>query len=91
MNERLTKVGRIAMRAEGHMWNAYYALQETMEGAVFLGSIRLAAVRDNPDRKAAFMQMMRDVVGDALQDQLGARPVWGGPEKAPGRERGGRA
>jgi hypothetical protein len=59
-----TRIGRLALRVEGENWNAYYALNETMEGAVPLGSIKLGAVTRNPAHKKAFMDLMRGVVSD---------------------------
>lgn len=87
----LAQVGRLALRHEGELWNAYYAMPGTMEGAIFLGSIRMAAVVDSPARKHAFMDLMRDVVTDVIQEKTGLRPTWGGPETAPEHERGGSA
>lgn len=86
-----TQVGRLALRHEGDLWNAYYALPGTMEGAIFLGSIRMAAVVASPARKQAFMDLMRDVVTDVIQEKTGLRPTWGGPETAPEHEIGGSA
>jgi F0F1-type ATP synthase membrane subunit a len=83
------QIGRLAMRAEGSLWNAYYAMHDTMTGAIFLGSIRLASVVDNPARKQAFMDMMRDAVGDTLKEVTGTSPTWGGAAPAPEHERGG--
>ncbi len=88
MTDKLTKLGRLALRQEGEMWNAYYAMPDTMDGAVPLGSIRLAAVA-NPQRKQAFMDLMRDLVADVIEEITGARPEWGGPETAPEIERAG--
>lgn len=84
------KLGRLALRQEGNFWNAYYAMPETMEGAVLLGSIAMRFVVDNADRKIAFMDMMRGAVSDLLEDQMGARPTWpDGPQAAPEAERAG--
>ena len=85
------QVGRLAMRVEGDNWNAYYALPDTMEGAIPLGCIRLAAVADKPERKKAFMDLMREAVADIIEEKVGLRPTWGEPETAPERERSGRA
>ena len=82
------QVGRVAMRAEGEMWNAYYALPDSMSDAIPLGSIRLASVRDNPARKQAFIEMMREIVGDILEEQTGVRPTWD-IKPAPEHERAG--
>jgi hypothetical protein len=38
-----------------------------MEGAVWLGSIRVAAAVDNPERQQAFVDTMRDIVSDILK------------------------
>lgn len=87
-----TKVGRLAMRHEGANWNAYYALPGTMEGAIFLGSIAMRFVTDKPDRRAAFMDFMREAVGDLIEELTGHRPTWPeGAHAAPEHERSGHA
>lgn len=87
------QIGRLAMRQEGGNWNAYYAMPSTakQEPPIFLGSIRMGAVIRNPERKAAFMDMMRDVVSDIIEEQTGVRPEWGDPKGAPEHERAGNA
>lgn len=85
------KIGRLAMRHEGENWNAYYALPNSMEEPIFLGSIRMGAITSNPERKQAFMQMMREVVSDIIEAETGVRPTWGGPTAAPEHERAGEA
>lgn len=81
------QVGRLAMREEGDEWRAYYALPDTMKGALFLGSIKLKFV-ERPERKKAFMDLMREAVADIIESQIGIRPVWGGEKVAPFWERG---
>lgn len=88
MNE-IAQVGRLAMRHEGELWNAYYALPDSMREPIFLGSIRMGAVVGNEARKQAFMLMMRDVVADIIEAHTGHRPTWGGPQQAPEHERAG--
>lgn len=83
------QIGRLAMRQEGQNWNAYYALPSTMDDAVFLGSIRLKAVTGNDERKAAFIEMMRGVVSDIIEQETGVRPGWAQPYAAPEHERAG--
>jgi hypothetical protein len=83
------QIGRLALREEGNIWSAYYALPDTMKESVFLGSIRLAAVKENPERKQAFMAMMRDIVSNIIEAETSIRPVWGGPTNAPTKERWG--
>lgn len=84
----MTQIGRLAMRHEGNFWNAYYAMPGTMEGALPLGSIAIAAL-ERPERKDAFMSLMRDVVADMIEQHSGIRPVWGGARDAPESERSG--
>jgi hypothetical protein len=90
LNE-LQKIGRLALRVEGTMWCAYYAMPDTMDGALFLGSIRLQFVED-AERKLVFMALMKEAVGDILEENTGERPQWPeGEQPAPEHERGGNA
>lgn len=82
---------RLALRVEGDWWNAYIAETGTMEGARQVGSILMAAVRDNEDRKKAFMELMQGFMSDVLKDVTGARPLWWEAQNAPEHERAGRA
>lgn len=90
MSKHENNLGRLAMRVEGTMWNAYYALCNTMEGAILLGGIKLAFVLDNPERKQAFLDIMTSIVADHLETHTGQRPEWD-IKDAPEHERGGRA
>ena len=87
----MEKIGRLAMRQEGGNWTAYYALPDSMEKSIFLGSIRMTAVAGNQERKQAFMQIMREIVSDIIETETGMRPTWGGPTAAPEHERAGEA
>ena len=86
---------RLALRVEGHWWNAYAAPMNTMEGAVPLGSIGMGAVTGEGGgrrRKQAFMDLMKDVLDEFIKDFTGSAPErWNDPEAAPERERAGRA
>ena len=83
------KIGRLALREEGKFWVAYYALPDTMEGALLLGSIAMRFVQ-NQERKDAFMGLMREAVADILEEKTGTRPTWPNPpQRAPEHERGG--
>jgi len=80
---------RLAMRVEGSLWVAYHAWEGTMEHAIFLGSIRMAGIVNHPDRRAAFMELMRQMMADCIEDLTGQRPGWEGERPAPEIERGG--
>lgn len=80
------QIGRLALREEGSDWNAYYAMPDTMQGALFLGSIKMRFVMSE-ERKAAFIGLMREAVADLIEEQVGVRPTWGGPKAAPFREK----
>lgn len=85
------QVSRLAMRVEGDLWVAYYALPNTMEGALFLGSIRMVFVQDESARQI-FMALMRDAVSAVIKEQFGTAPTWPDPpRRAPEHERAGRA
>jgi hypothetical protein len=83
-------IGRLALRVEGDLWVGYYALPDTMDDAVFLGSIQMQFVQDQ-DRKDAFMNLMKEAVADILEEKTGERPSWSGLRSAPEHERAGRA
>lgn len=79
------------MRQEGNLWVAYYALSDTMDGSLFLGSIQMAAVQD-PGRRTRFMDLMKETVSDILKGCfVGAEPSWTDPVRAPEHERSGRS
>jgi hypothetical protein len=82
------KMGRLALRHEGNFWNAYYAMPDTMEGAILLGSIQLRFVMDEA-RKQLFMALMQEAVTDLIQDTLGQPPTWNSPVTAPPHEKAG--
>lgn len=85
------KMGRLAMRVEGDLWVAYYALPDTMKDALFLGSIQMAFVQDW-QKKELFMSMMKDCVSHLLKERIGVQPAWpDGTQPAPQHERAGRA
>ncbi len=82
------QIGRLALREEGEFLNAYYALPDTMDGALLLGSIHLKLAMSRPERKAAFMNLMREAVADVIEDLFGTRPDWPDPPAiAPEHER----
>lgn len=82
--------GRLAFRVEGKWWNAYYALPDTMDGAIHLGGILFAAATKSAETKRRFMDLMRGVVADAFKD-VATDVLWGAPRPGPEHERSGRA
>lgn len=81
------EVGRLAFRREGRNWVAYWALPDTMEGAIFLGSVPVAACERNQMVKDGFMAIMQEVVSTLLPGATWPnRPV-----PAPKHERSGNA
>ena len=87
---KLPASGRLAMRTEGEYLNAYYALPDTMEGALLLGSIRLA-IAEHPKYHRIFFAFMQEVVADIIEDATGERPRWCEVVPAPNKDRSGNA
>jgi hypothetical protein len=83
----LTAVGRLALRQVGDQWVAFYAVPESMEGALELGRIQLVLV-EREERRRAFMNLMSDVVADLIEERVGVRPFMPGPQPAPPPNRG---
>lgn len=83
------QVGRLAFRVEGDTWVAYFAMPGTMDGALVLGSIKMALVED-ADRRRAFMEIMKGAVGDFLEGKFGEVSSWD-ERPAPEHERSGSA
>jgi hypothetical protein len=81
------EIGRLAMRAVGDEWHAYYMLPDSARDPILLGMIKLKVV-ERQDRHAAFMALMQEVVADIIEEQVGERPTWGEPREAPFWEKG---
>jgi hypothetical protein len=87
----LEKIGRLAFRVEGDTWRAYYALIETMDGAIPLGSVAMRFVQERA-RRDQFIAFMREAVADLIEESTGRRPEWPDPpQTAPENERSGAA
>jgi len=82
---------RLAMRREGNWWVAYLALRNTMAGAKELGRVLIGIVENNPERKTAFMDLMKSAIASATVDVLGKAPEYWEEQSAPESERSGRA
>lgn len=87
----LQQVGRVAFRHEGDYWNAYYALPDTMDGALLIASIHMGAVSggDNEFRKIAFMELAKGIANDILRAAGHPITMDGQPHAAPEHERAG--
>ncbi len=89
--EPLVGVGRLTFRAEGEVINARWAPeQNTMEGAVLLGSISRLVCDGDPTVFTRFTELMKSVLHTIIRDAVGYEPKW--EEKpAPEHEKAGRA
>jgi len=65
---------RLALRHEGHFWNAYLARVDTMDGAKLIGSIAFGAAMKDPEIKTAFRELMQKVMEGAIIDVTGVVP-----------------
>ena len=77
---------RLALRVEGHWWNAYVAPMDTMKGAFLIGAIPIASAKASNEIKNDFMALMRKVMEAGLP---GGIPEWNSPTRAPESERSG--
>jgi hypothetical protein len=80
------EIGRLAMREEGNVWIAYWAMPGTIRGAVKLGEIAMDIVQDE-SRKQAFMDIFKSYIADSLERNLGTRPSLFETQPAPESER----
>jgi hypothetical protein len=76
--------GRIAFRIEGDQWVAYWALPDTMEGALWLASIKTVLVQDEISKRA-FMELIKAGLAELLP---GTVESWN-EQRAPEHERSG--
>ena len=84
------EIGRLAFRAEGEMWNAYWVpTMGSMDGALLIGFVRLGLAVGGV--KESFMATMRGAFEVAAEDAIGQTPTWSKPRVAPESERGGNA
>lgn len=81
---------RLAFRAEGEFVNVYYAAIDTMEGAMFLSSMRRSMLDATPGAFVKWQELMREILSVACVDAMGAAPVSFDSRVAPEHERSGR-
>ncbi len=82
---------RLAFRQEGEFWNAYIAKHNTMDDAIFIGSIILATCKKDPAIKDAFVELMKVVFSNALEEITGEAPEAFEMRTAPESEKSGNA
>ncbi len=71
------------------MWNAYLALYDSMDDAILLGSIRIAAVDQDEELKDLFFDLMTKLFEGMLARVSDAKVVSYDLEKAPEHEKAG--
>lgn len=84
------QIGRLALRVEGNWWVAYYALPDSMKGAVEMARIKMSIVQDQ-QRKQVFMDLCRSYISEMLKDGFGKAPEGWEIQLAPEHERSGSA
>lgn len=82
----MAEMGRLAFREEGVYWHAYYALPNTMEGALPLATIHMRFV-NNKKRRREFMELMKHCVSEIIRERTGQNPHWPTERPAPEHER----
>jgi len=80
---------RLAFRVEGDKWSAYVAKQNTMEGAIWMGSVAIG-IAENDELKRRFMDLMKDFFEEFLKEKGIEIESWE-EEQSPEHERAGRA
>lgn len=88
MHDARHQIGRLAIREVRDEVRFYYAMPDTMKGALLLASVKAAILRRDRQRFTAMMYLMRSAVADMIEDATGARPSFNSPQPAPEHERG---
>jgi hypothetical protein len=78
---------RIAFREEGNYWKAYLAQADSMEGAMLIGLIPLAAASEGNPLKQKFTDLMKEVLTDFMVATGAEIEGWNDPVSAPPHER----
>lgn len=92
--EELEPAGRIVMRIEGDFWVGYCYFCKSLPNlhdTILVDSIAMAAVRNNPDCKLRFQNLLRDAVAGVIEDVTGTRPAFRDWQEAAEHERSGNA
>jgi hypothetical protein len=86
----MKQIGRLAIRGEGEFVNAYYALPDTMDKALLLGSMHRSLLEASPELFEDWKKMMWAVVAMLIEDIAGVAPGAPNETPAPEHERAGR-
>jgi hypothetical protein len=90
MSEKKSIGMRLAIRKEGRFVNAYAALENTMQGAVLLGSMAAGLCEEDDTIWKRWKALMIDIMAEAVEKMFGERPDM--PERpAPEHEKSGEA
>lgn len=82
------QIGRLAIREIRDEVRFYYAMPDTMKGAILLGTVKANIMRRDRRRFDALLSLYRAAVADFLEDATGHRPTFNDPQRAPEHERG---
>jgi hypothetical protein len=82
---------RLALRQEGHFYNAYLAMADTMDNAKLIGSVAFGAVQKDRQLRDDFQALMQRVMEQAIVDVTGQEPTEWITSPAPKSERSGNA
>lgn len=85
---KIQQVGRLAIRKIHDEVRFYYAMPDTMKGALLLLSVKTSLLRRDGELFTALMRAMRAAVAHIIEDATGTRPTWNEPQRAPENERG---
>ena len=80
--------GRIAVRSIRDEVHFFYAMPDTMKGALLLGTVKANILRGHPARFDAMLAIYREAVTDMIEAATGARIEFDQPQRAPEHERG---
>lgn len=85
------EVGRLALRVEGPRWVAYFAQTHTMDDALEIGSMSMAIVKQNPELKEPFKDLMKSAMSSIIHAAMGKETAWNPGKPAPEHEKAGHA
>lgn len=75
MTRNKEDVGRLAFRVEGDFWKVYYTQTNSMDDALFLGSVAMRFVEIEEAREQ-FMEFMKTQLVHAFDELFDATHEW---------------